>query len=297
MRIVFIGCVEFSYAMLDHLLKQTGTAEVVGVVSREESAFNTDFKSLKPLADSAGIPCYLVVGKNQSDLADWLKLIQPDVIYCFGWSYLLQLQILQIPELGVVGYHPAALPRNRGRHPIIWTLALGLPQAGSTFFFMDEGADSGDILSQRFLPVEETDDAASLYSKLIGLAKKQVTEFTRNLACREYLRQPQNHKLANSWRKRSKIDGWIDWRMPAKGVCNLVRALARPYAGAHCLYKEKDCKVWKVKIADGLEGVDNIEPGKVLDVNGDQIRIKCGVDAIDLIEHELLPLPGSGDYL
>jgi len=57
---------------------------------------------------------------------------------------------LDLPHLGVIDFHPAALPANRGRHPIIWALVLGLQETASTFFFMDEGADSGDIISQEF---------------------------------------------------------------------------------------------------------------------------------------------------
>ena len=51
--------------------------------------------------------------------------------------------------MGILGYHPSLLPFNRGRHPIIWALALGLKETGSTFFFMDENADTGDIVSQK----------------------------------------------------------------------------------------------------------------------------------------------------
>ena len=53
-------------------------------------------------------------------------------------------------HLEVIGFHLAAMPANRGRHPIIWALVLGLQETASTFFFMDEGADSGDIISQEF---------------------------------------------------------------------------------------------------------------------------------------------------
>ena len=63
-------------------------------------------------------------------------------------------------------FSPGLTPQNRGRHPIIWTLALGLCETGSTFFFMDEGADSGDILSQKKITILPEDNAGSLYQKL-----------------------------------------------------------------------------------------------------------------------------------
>ena len=88
-------------------------------------------------------------------------------------SRLLKEEILSIAPFGVVGFHATALPANRGRHPIIWALVLGLSETASTFFFMDEGADSGDILSQYKLSISENDNAESLYKKVIKVASVQ----------------------------------------------------------------------------------------------------------------------------
>ena len=66
---------------------------------------------------------------------------------------------MAIPPRGVIGYHPAALPANRGRHPIIWALVLGLSEIASTFFRMDTGADTGPIIDQEPVPIDDDDDA------------------------------------------------------------------------------------------------------------------------------------------
>jgi len=143
--------------------------------------------------------------------------------------------MLAAAPLGVVGFHPAALPANRGRHPLIWSLALGLEQTASTFFFMDAGADSGDILLRRALAIDPTDDARTLYDKVCACALEQITQFVSQLANGSFAREPQAHAQANIWRKRGMADGKIDWRMSAVSVHNLVRALAKPYVGAHLL--------------------------------------------------------------
>ena len=75
---------------------------------------------------------------------------------------------------GVIGYHPAALPHNRGRHPIIWALARGLTQTASTFFLMDEGADTGAIVDQEPVPIGAHDDAGRLYARLQDMAIHKV---------------------------------------------------------------------------------------------------------------------------
>ena len=296
MRVVFVGCVNFSFHILQHLFT-CKEVELVGVVTRKESRFNSDFRSLEPLAKDAGVSCFLAEGNDQTAMASWLRNQHPDVIYCFGWSYLLSKDILQIPRLGVVGYHPASLPKNRGRHPIIWALALGLRETSSTFFFMDEGADSGDILSQVSLTITPADNAKTLYERLIAAAKAQVAQFTLQLATNDYPRIKQDHTCANYWRKRTKSDGLIDWRMPAEGIYNLVRALTKPYIGAHCIYLGAEMKVWECEIMCLHEDYENIEPGKVINVDSQRITVKSGNDAVVLVEHELMPLPNKGDYL
>ena len=142
--------------------------------------------------------------------------------------------------LGVVGFHPAALPANRGRHPIIWSLVLGLDKTASTFFFMDAGADSGDILSQREILISDQDDARTLYNKVTEMALSQIEEFLPALASGSAQRVTQSPLEASSWRKRRKTDGVIDWRMSAQSIHNLVRGLSKPYVGAHFLTDGKE---------------------------------------------------------
>jgi methionyl-tRNA formyltransferase len=297
MKIVFMGCVAFSVSTLEHLLNLKD-AQVVGVITRQSSPLNADFRSLEPLAIRAGIPCFFAEGNQQDGLATWIRDLSPDVVYCFGWSYLLKKDILALPRLGVIGYHPAELPRNRGRHPIIWALALGLPMTASTFFFMDEGADSGDILSREKVPIFFTEDAASLYERLTVTACRQITVFTAQLSSGRFPRIPQDHSMATTWRKRSMKDGEIDWRMSSRSIYNLVRALTRPYPGAHCVVDGSAVKIWKAEVADSLfPDVLNLEPGKVIKVGGSDVFIKCGEGVLRIIHHEFDKLPKEGTYL
>lgn len=245
MKVFFIGTVEFSRCALAKLIGMK--TRIAGVATRAQSPFNADFADLTPLCREANIPYRFVNNINDEEVVSWIKSLCPDIIFCFGWSELLKRELLDLVPRGVVGFHPAALPANRGRHPIIWALALGLEETASTFFFMDEGADSGDILSQQFIRIESFDDAQSLYSKIIDTAMRQIEGFVPEIENGTYTRVPQDHSLANTWRKRSKNDGKIDFRMSAYSIYNLVRALTKPYVGAHVVYNGKEYKVWKSK--------------------------------------------------
>jgi methionyl-tRNA formyltransferase len=295
MKVVFIGCVNFSYRALEKIVSFKDS-RIVGIITRKESSINADFCSLEPIATSEGIPCFFATDNSQNDMAEWIKGLHPEIIYCFGWSYLLRQEILSIPPSGTIGFHPAALPRNRGRHPIIWALALGLTSTASTFFFMDEGADSGDILSQRPVVILASDDAGTLYEKLTRVALEQIEEFTPQLSSRQFPRIPQDHSQANYWRKRREKDGEIDWRMSAVSIHNLVRALTRPYPGAHCKFEGNKIKIWRTELIY-QHYPPNIEPGKVLNSEGNTILIKCGEGALRLVDQEFPSIPPTGSYL
>ncbi len=293
MKIFFIGAVEFSKCALAKLIEMR--AEIIGVATKADSPFNADFADLTPLCNEATIPYRFVNNVNDEEVVSWIRSLCPDIVFCFGWSELLKRELLHLAPMGAVGFHPAALPANRGRHPIIWALALGLEKTASTFFFMDEGADSGDILSQKFIKIEYSDDAQSLYSKIIDTAMRQIEEFLPEIKNGTYERMPQDHSLTNNWRKRSKNDGKIDFRMSSYSIYNLVRALTKPYVGAHVVYNGKEYKVWKSK--EKKSKAVNMEPGKVLAVENNIITVKTGDDAVDIIEHDFKVMPLVGEYL
>jgi len=292
MRIVFIGTVEFSLKALEKLIELD--ANIVGVCTKEKSSFNTDYADLTKVCKANQIPYKYVDNINSEDSVKWIRKLNPDIIFCFGWSSLIKKELLELPKMGIVGYHPANLPKNRGRHPLIWALALGLKKSASTFFFMKEGADDGDILSQKDYEILYEDDARTLYEKVTNLALKQIEEFLPKLENRTFKVKKQDETLANVWRKRSKKDGEIDFRMCSLSIYNLVRALTKPYAGAHVVYKGEDVKIWKVSEEDC--DLENIEPGKVLEVKENTILVKCYDKAVRIIEHEFKQLPKVGEY-
>jgi methionyl-tRNA formyltransferase len=293
MRILFIGAVAFSAQALRELIAMR--ANIVGVCTLKESKFNADHHDLTPIAEQAGIPVYYTPYLNSEENITWIRALKPDVIFCFGWSRLLHAPLLKLPPLGVIGFHPAALPANRGRHPLIWALVLGLKETASSFFFMDQGADSGDLLSQVSIPIAPNDDASSLYRRVTDIATHQLRIFVPRLAAGEVQRTPQNHRLSNTWRKRGVGDGRIDWRMAAESIHNLVRGLTRPYVGAHFDYVDQQIKVWKTELEPNVRV--NLEPGKVLAVDDSSVLIKAGFGAIRLLEYAPAIQLKPGDYL
>ncbi|AWI77210.1 formyl transferase [Parazoarcus communis] len=294
MRIVFIGTVNFSLRALERLL-DIG-ADVVGVCTSVDTGENSDYADLSEISRVNQVPCLHVSNVNSAETLEWIRAKRPDVIFCLGWSRLLKRELLELAPMGVVGFHPALLPANRGRHPIIWALVLGLEETGSSFFFMNEGADSGPLISRRSVPIHYEDDAGSLYERITACALNQLEEFVPCLADPDFPLMSQDDALSNTWRKRGAADGRIDWRMPAEGIYNLIRGLTRPYVGAHFDIDGRQVKVWKSEVVRGMP--KNIEPGKIV-VNpaAPGVVVKCGVDAIRIIEMESGVDLAAGRYL
>ena len=293
MRIVFIGTVKFSANLLDELL--SFRANVVGICTKSRSKFNSDYQDLGVIASEHKIACLYTSDINSTESIDWISSLQPDLIFCIGWSQIIQRDLLAIPRMGIIGFHPAELPRNRGRHPIVWSLVLGLERTASTFFFIDEGVDSGDIVSQRTLEIKDSDCARTLYERISSVAAIQIKEIVLQLESSTLRRVKQNRELSNTWRRRTEHDGLIDWRMSAKNVHNLVRGLSTPYVGAHFIDKGQIVKVWET--AQSLEGEINEEPGKVIRISDRGPIIKCGEGSVVLLKTEPEYWKPEGEYL
>lgn len=177
-------------------------------------------------------------------------------------------------------------------------MGIGIRIAGNgiNLFLMNEGADTGDIISQKKVTINYEDDAAALYSKILETGCTQLEEIVNALDNMGPMLLRQNIMLGNGWRKRGKLDGKIDWRMSKRAIYNLVRALAKPYVGAHFEYQGVEYKVWKVKEIE-TDLYINIECGKVINVfDSNHFMIKVYDGLIEVIECDDINLQ-IGDYL
>lgn len=291
MRIVFIGSVLFSEKALLKLLNLN--ANIVGVITKEKSSYNSDFIDLSFISKERNIPFKYVNDINHPNNVRWIEQLKPDILFCFGWSSLIKAEILSLTKLGVLGFHPALLPNNRGRHPLIWAKVLGLSKTGSTYFFMDEGADTGDILEQQYFVISDDDDINDIYNSMTRVALKQIEIFYPKLVNGTYDKIKQIDE-GNTWRKRNNLDGLIDFRMSTTAIVNLIRALTKPFPGAHCEINGNEYKIWKCE--PGSFTLNYLEPGKVLEISNNIIEIKTGDGSIRLTEHEL-PILTKGEYV
>ncbi len=143
--------------------------------------------------------------KTEKGLA-FLNTVKPDYILGIHFPYIIPGEVLRIPRRGVVNLHPAYLPFNRGWHTPSWAILDKTP-IGATLHFMDEGIDTGDIIFQRQVEIEETDTADSLYQKVLQTELQIIKEVWPSLMDASYKRTAQ---IKNAGTKHSATDLFSD---------------------------------------------------------------------------------------
>lgn len=292
MKIALVGTVRSTQVALETIVQRGIMPSILITLPLSKAYRHSDFVDLRPLALKYNISLLETSNINDVKVIDYLKELKLDYIFVIGWSQILSKELLDIPSKGCIGYHPAPLPRNRGRAVIPWTILLGEKETGSTLFWLDEGIDSGDILVQKIFPVSPSETATTLYEKHLKVLEELLLEALYLLENDKAPRIPQDNSKATYCAKRTPEDGFINWELPAKNIETLIRAVTRPYPGAFTFYKGKKTIIWE---AERVE--DDIYyglPGQIQKISSDGIIVTCGDGSCLLlkdieIENELSP--------
>jgi methionyl-tRNA formyltransferase len=169
---------------------------------------------------------------NDPEVIEKIKEKEIDWLFIIGWSQIASEETIIAPKLGIIGAHPTLLPEGRGRAPIPWAIIKGLKQTGVTFFKMDSGVDTGDILAQQIIPIEDSETATTLYKKVDEAHVSLFLDTLPKLISGNYSLQKQDDTKATYWEGRSPADGEITKGMSVVEVDRLVRATTHPYPGA-----------------------------------------------------------------
>lgn len=273
MRVVFVGTVMSSYHALEELL--INNVNVVGVFTLDQKyAQNvSDYIQLDPLCSQYNIPLYKFKSINDEECINTIQQLEPDYIFIIGLSQIANSDLLKIPKLGCIGAHPSLLPMGRGRASIPWAILSGQTETGVSFFFLDDGVDSGDLISQAVIKIEPRENATTLYNKINDSIRSQMKELIPSIKNGTVTGVAQNHNLATYTAKRSPEDGYIDWHlMSTECIDRLVRACTKPYPGAFTFYKDEKLIVWSAEPVNTNRYI--AVPGQVVKINHSSVYVK-----------------------
>jgi len=230
--IVLAGSVGTSRRTLERLIAHR--ARVVGVLGLAESAAArvSGYSRLDDLAAEAGIAYRDFTRLNDPGIVDQVRAWAPDLLFVVGLSQLVGAELLAVPRLAGVGFHPTRLPAGRGRAPIAWILLDGV-SAAATFFVLEEDADAGAILVQEPFDVNPGDHAAEVVEAMELALGRALDRWLPELLAGRWDPVAQDPAAATVYGRRTPADGRIDWHRPAAEIAALIRASSRPHPGAY----------------------------------------------------------------
>lgn len=198
------------------------------VMTHRENEVN----SVDTFAQSEGIEySYVDARKNLRDLSEQIESISPDFLISVNYRYIIPKEIFALANFAL-NIHGSLLPKYRGRTPHVWSIINGETESGITCHLIEESVDTGDIISQKVIPIEPKDTGYSLLKKFESEYPILLIDSLEKLINGSDLFK-QGDKFASYYGKRTPDMGYIDFRKKASEVINFVRAQADPYPGAY----------------------------------------------------------------
>lgn len=220
MRVVLVSQAPPAVHGLSQLLRALGHEPVALLCSRENARrYGNEFERL---VRDAPEDLDVVIPATREGIAPLLRRYEPDVLLCLGFPWKIPPDALAVPRLGSVNGHPSLLPRYRGPNPVAWAIRNGETEIGFTIHRMDAGLDTGNILAQASVPLDDEHSWDELEPKLVT----SIGELLPVALARVKQGDPGDPQLGEG-----SYDAffepeycWIDWTKPRAEVYRQVRA-------------------------------------------------------------------------
>lgn len=249
MRVVFMGTPEFSVSALKRLVE--AGHEIVCVYTQPPRPAGRG-KAPRPTsvaiaAEALGLPIRSPVNFKDADEIARFKELDADVAVIVAYGLLLPAPILEAPSKGCLNIHASLLPRWRGAAPIHRAIMAGDTETGVCIMQMDEGLDTGDVVSRAKTQITSADTTETLHDRLAELGADQIVKV---LALDTWMAEPQDIVGITYAKKIEKAEARVDWTRSAAEVDCHIRGLSR-FPGAWSMLNGERIKFLLSRIAEG----------------------------------------------
>jgi methionyl-tRNA formyltransferase len=287
MKIVFMGTPEFAVASLKSLLNSEH--EIAGVITAPDRPAGRGKKikssPIKLFALSSGLKVMQPTNLKNDDFINELKELNADLFVVVAFRMLPEL-VWSLPPKGCINLHASLLPNYRGAAPINWAIINGEKITGITTFFIEKEIDTGKIIMQKEILIENK-NLGELHDELMIKGAELLIKTIKNIDNNRIMPIAQNQlNLANikSAPKINKATARINWNLTNEQVKNLIKGMS-PFPGAWTKIfiddKELQFKIFKCDVSDQL-----LQPGEI-QLNNREIHIGCSIGSIILAEVQL----------
>lgn len=279
MRVLFLGSPEFAVPSLKALIMDSDF-EVLAVVTQPDRKAKRGQRLTPPpvkiLAVESGIPVFQFPRiRDNWEAQELLNNLQPEIMVVVAFGQILPSDFFDFPVHGTLNVHASLLPAYRGAAPIAHAILNGERTSGVTIMRIDEGMDTGDVLTQKVVPILESCSAGELEELL---AKEGADLLVRTM--KEYVSgvitpAPQSSEGVSYAPRIGKEDGKVCWKESASEIHNRVRAM-NPWPGATTSFREMPLKIWETAVGGSLsEGVSDPSEGTVVNVERGGVVVRC----------------------
>ena len=273
--IVFMGTPEFAVPILQSLIDNP-EYDVQAVLTQPDHHIGrkrTLHQSpVKELAEQYNIEVLQPAKLSKSPEMEKIISLQPDLMITAAYGQFLPTKLLAAAKIAAINVHGSLLPKYRGGAPIQYSIINGDKETGVSIMYMVKKMDAGDIISQRSIPIEDTDDSGTMFKKLSLLGRDLLLETLPKLISGDVNPVAQDpDKVVFSPNITSEQEQ-IDFRLPARLIDAKVRGL-RPAPLGNMVIDGLRTKIYDEKTK---KKKTDLEPGKVVRVTKHQLVIAAG---------------------
>ncbi len=281
LRVAFFGTPDFAVPFLSALLADP-QFEIVSVVTRpdEEAGRGRALTAppTKVAALTSGIPVFQPETLRSNEALVELAGMNADVFVVFAYGRIIPKDVLNLPRLGCVNVHPSLLPKYRGPTPMQSAIRNGDATTGITMMMLDEGMDTGALLSFVNIGLDENETLETLTKKVEEQGPPLLIETIRRLAAGDITPMPQDESLATVCKLLARDDGRMNWTLPSVEIERMVRAF-KGWPGTWTTWNGSRLKIHEVAIADFR---DDLPPGTV-SIKNNRLFVDCSDGTLEIL--------------
>ena len=282
MRVVYMGTPGFACQPLEalHRSEHEVLAVVTGQAKRRGRRGQPCPTDVCCSAQDLGLPILTPKTLKSKKLHAELAALKPDLFVVVAFRILPE-SLFTLPKYGSINIHGSLLPKYRGAAPINWALINGEKTTGLTSFFLNQQVDTGNMILQESVAIEDDDNFDSLYARMSAVSGPFLLRTLDQIRDPNFRPMAQDDTQASPAPKLTPFDTWIDFGFPADKVRNFIRGLStRP--GARTTFRDKQIKILAAAPA-GDTADDGLRPGSIIP-DRRRLLVACARSVLELTE-------------